>query len=181
MAFRAFFYICNKKCPFSFIPSRGQALFSHEGLAPAETQLEYAWLLEALIGRVSARLTPPQLSTLLDGVQTLLFLASDAENNYDPPSLSHRCVHDNDGDDCPERPRRDLSSDDDLPPCPAADDMKYSLCRLSLDDVSLFLVESGAALNIRLSPARFATCNLHTTTLRRGISAHLDNLTLQQV
>ena len=144
------------------------------GLAPSETQLEYAWLLEAQIGRVSARLTPPQLSALLDGVQTLLFLAADAENSFDPPSLSHRCVHDNDGDNCPERPISDL-------PCPAADDIKYSLCRLSLDDVSLFLVESGAALNVRLSPARFATCNLHTASLRRGISAYLASLTLQQV
>ena len=136
--------------------------------------MEYAWLLECQIGRVSARLTPPQLSALFDGVQTLIFLAADAENSLDPPLTTPRCVHDHDGDACPERVSVEAA-------CPAADDIKYSLCRLSLDDASLFLVESGAALHLRLSPARFSTCNLHTPALRRGISAYLASLTLQQV
>ena len=40
---------------------RGHAMFSHEGLALDAETLEYAWLVEAVVGDVSGRLTCPQV------------------------------------------------------------------------------------------------------------------------
>lgn len=40
---------------------RGHAMFSHEGLALESETLEYAWLVEAVIGDISGRLTSPQV------------------------------------------------------------------------------------------------------------------------
>lgn len=40
---------------------RGHAMFSHERLPLESETLEYAWLVEAVIGDVSGRLTSPQV------------------------------------------------------------------------------------------------------------------------
>ena len=35
-------------------------------------------------------------------------------------------------------------------PCPGEEDLKYRLTRVSIDCIDLYLVESGAALNIQV-------------------------------
>jgi hypothetical protein len=40
---------------------RGHAMLSHEGLPPERETLEYAWQMEILLGKVSARLTTIQV------------------------------------------------------------------------------------------------------------------------
>ena len=44
---------------------RGHAMFSHEGLSLETETLEYAWLIEAVIGTVSGKFTTPQVTHLL--------------------------------------------------------------------------------------------------------------------
>ena len=44
---------------------RGHAMFSHEGLSLETETLEYAWLIEAVIGTVSGKFTTPQVMHLL--------------------------------------------------------------------------------------------------------------------
>lgn len=43
---------------------RGHAMLSHEGLTPERETLEYAWQMEILLGKISARLTPIQVSEI---------------------------------------------------------------------------------------------------------------------
>ena len=40
---------------------RGHAMFSHEGLSLDSDTLEYGWLVEAVIGEVTGKLTSPQV------------------------------------------------------------------------------------------------------------------------
>ncbi len=40
---------------------RGHAMLSHEGLPPERETLEYAWQLEIVLGKVSARITTVQV------------------------------------------------------------------------------------------------------------------------
>ena len=44
---------------------RGHAMFSHEGLSLETETLEYAWLIEAVIGTISGKFTTPQVMHLL--------------------------------------------------------------------------------------------------------------------
>jgi len=50
---------------------RGHAMFSHEGLPLESETLEYAWLIEAVIGDVTGRLTSPQVCVVLQGLNEL--------------------------------------------------------------------------------------------------------------
>lgn len=43
---------------------RGHAMFSHEGLSLETETLEYAWLIEAVIGTISGKFTTPQVKCL---------------------------------------------------------------------------------------------------------------------
>jgi len=40
---------------------RGHAMFSHEGLPIDSETLEYGWLVEAIIGDITGKLTSPQV------------------------------------------------------------------------------------------------------------------------
>jgi hypothetical protein len=40
---------------------RGHAMLSHEGLPPERETLEYAWQMEIILGRISARITTIQV------------------------------------------------------------------------------------------------------------------------
>ena len=45
---------------------RGHAMFSHKDLPLDSETLEYAWLVEAVIGDLSGRLTSPQVGPILN-------------------------------------------------------------------------------------------------------------------
>lgn len=45
---------------------RGHAMLSHEGLPPERETLEYAWQMEILLGKISARMTMIQVLALLE-------------------------------------------------------------------------------------------------------------------
>ena len=44
---------------------RGHAMFSHQGLPLDSETLEYGWLVEAIIGDITGKLTSPQVSYLI--------------------------------------------------------------------------------------------------------------------
>lgn len=59
---------------------RGQGLFSHSGLPLAAETVEYAWLLELHVGRITGHLTAPQLSVIVHVLNEFLFTMVDPEN-----------------------------------------------------------------------------------------------------
>lgn len=43
---------------------RGHAMLSHEGLPPERETLEYAWQMEVILGKISAKITAIQVGFL---------------------------------------------------------------------------------------------------------------------
>lgn len=107
----------------SSVSVRGHAMFSDEGRLKTDT-LEYAWLLEILLGDVTGYATPIQAEQLLHGLEA--FFTTILENDYQlQPVYTNRAD--------------------------PASPYKYEVTRFSLDKVDLYLVESGTALNINVS------------------------------
>lgn len=60
-------------------------MFSDVGRSLDQDTVEYAWLLEAQLGKLSGKLTSPQLYSILASLETLVLLLCDSENELTSP------------------------------------------------------------------------------------------------
>ncbi|VEL34118.1 unnamed protein product [Protopolystoma xenopodis] len=72
---------------------RGHAMFSHYQLPLISDALEYAWLMELTMGRLSGQVTTPELVTLINFLSSFLSTATDLENELIPSRSYELCQH----------------------------------------------------------------------------------------
>uniref|UniRef100_A0A8D8V2G3 Uncharacterized protein KIAA1109 n=1 Tax=Cacopsylla melanoneura TaxID=428564 RepID=A0A8D8V2G3_9HEMI len=154
---------------------RGHAMFSDCGRSLDQETLEYAWQLEIQLGKLSGKLTSPQLYHVITGLETLVLTITDPESRLQAPRLPPECHHGVPPLQCPE------SDVDGKYRCPSGDDIKYRMTRVCIDAIDLYLIESGTALNLWASPLRLATCNLHGNHVKAGVTAVLPAVKLRQL
>lgn len=154
----------------SALQIRGHAMFSNHGRELEEETLEYAWLLEIQLGKLSGKLTLPQLCHVVTGLETLIFLAMDLENELKSPKQIRYCHHGVPSNECSH------TKEDAKYRCPSTEDIKYRMTRVSVDAIDLYLIESGTALHTWISPIRLATCNLHGQQVKSGITVMLPTI-----
>lgn len=106
----------------SSVQVRGHAMFSDENRLKTDT-LEYAWLLEILLGDVTGAVTPVQVEQLVHGLESVFILLFEDEYQLNPVYYDR--------------------VDPGLP-------YKYEVTRFSLDLIDLYLIESGTALNFNV-------------------------------
>lgn len=139
-------------------------MFSNEGRTLEQETLEYAWLIEVQLGKLSGRLTTPHVETLVAGCETFLLLALDMENSLRSPHTFFSCHHGYNQFECPVTNEhlklyRDKGSGDGVEPClmqtenvcPTSEDIKYKMLRVSVDAIDLYVVEAGSVLNLWVS------------------------------
>lgn len=157
----------------SALQIRGHAMFSNEGRVLDEETLEYAWMLEVQLGKFSGKLTLPQLTNIVLGLETLAYLSLDAENDLKSPKTIRYCHHGISSNLCSH------TKEESKYRCPSTEDIKYRMNRISVDAIDLYLLESGCALHTWISPIRFATCNLHGQQVKSGITALIPNILIR--
>ncbi|KAK4878280.1 hypothetical protein RN001_010786 [Aquatica leii] len=227
---------------------RGHAMFSDEGCPLDEDTIEYAWLLEIQLGKLSGRLTSPQLHSLVVSLETLVLLMGDAENELNSPknvnifspsetntttkttpqnisqnvqqtiqqflqpkststNVSKAPTSNVSGNgqtktDLADRINKSIRKTEDKFKATDVKDketiktvtlnkndkdfydvhkLKYKFCRVAIDAIDLWLVESGSALQVWLSPLRLTTCNLHGKQVGRGLSSIIYGMSLRQM
>uniref|UniRef100_H0VH78 Bridge-like lipid transfer protein family member 1 n=1 Tax=Cavia porcellus TaxID=10141 RepID=H0VH78_CAVPO len=153
---------------------RAHAMFSAEGLPLGSDSLEYAWLIDVQAGSLTAKVTAPQLTCLLEWGQTFVFHVVCREYELERPKSVIMCQHGIDRRFCESK----LSC---IPgPCPTSDDLKYTMTRLAVDGADLYIVEHGCATNIKMGTIRVANCNLHNQSVGEGISAAIQDFQVRQ-
>lgn len=60
-------------------------MFSDVGQSLDQDTVEYAWLIEIQLGKLSGRLTTPQLYAIVACLETLVLLSMDDENELNHP------------------------------------------------------------------------------------------------
>lgn len=60
-------------------------MFSDVGQSLDQDTVEYAWLIEIQLGKLSGRLTTPQVYTIVACLETLILLSVDDENELNRP------------------------------------------------------------------------------------------------
>lgn len=149
-------------------------MFSDEGRSLDEETLEYAWMLEIQLGKLSGKISMPQLYHIATSLETLVLLALNSENTLKPPRPPKLCLH-----GLP--PLQCANSDSETRyQCPSADEIKYKMTRVAIDAIDLTLVESGTALQAWISPVRLSTCNLHGQYVKSGITCVIPLVLLKQ-
>jgi len=133
--------VCQGHLCLSSVQLRGHAMFSDEERLKTDS-LEYAWLLEILLGDITGSINPIQTQQLVHCLETILTTIIEKEYSLEP-------VYSN---------REDPS----LP-------WKYEVTRFSIDLIDIYMIESGTALNINLYPVRLSICNSHTKEYAKGL------------
>uniref|UniRef100_A0AAR5PXA5 Bridge-like lipid transfer protein family member 1 C-terminal domain-containing protein n=1 Tax=Dendroctonus ponderosae TaxID=77166 RepID=A0AAR5PXA5_DENPD len=239
-------HLSQGKLTLSSLQIRGHAMFSDVGQSLDQDTVEYAWLVEIQLGKLSGKLTTPQLYSILTSLETLLLLVVDEENELNSPSddavlyqpvvkkkepstqnvhvqhvqqaIQHLLQPKNSGTslmsknpsmisnqskaeqknkkrDGEEKVRTSIriptTSHDDSNQTNSSSSssnitysehkLKYKLVRVAVDAVDFWLVESGAALQLWLSPVRLASCNLHGKLVSSGLSCIIYSMSLRQL
>lgn len=60
-------------------------MFSDVGQTLDQDTIEYAWLIEVQLGKLTGKLTPPQLYTIVACLELLVLLSTDDENELNHP------------------------------------------------------------------------------------------------
>lgn len=149
---------------------RGHALFSGLGRSLESETLEYGWLVEVEIGKLSGKLTSPQLYHIVCSLETFIFQLIQPDSSLQPPVPFRKCLHDKLQSQCSE-------SDSNLNKiCPNAEDIKYKMVRFSVQSVDLCLVESHNLAYLQITPIKFSTCNLHSCHSNNGITLLINSV-----
>ncbi|XP_031358006.1 transmembrane protein KIAA1109 isoform X3 [Photinus pyralis] len=196
----------------SALQIRGHAMFSNEGCSLDEDTVEYAWLLEIQLGKLSGKLTAPQLHSIVLSLETLVLLMADTENELNSPTnvnmltttrvvATTKMAPQNLSQNVQQtiqqflQQKANVASKSTAQPAEKSEvvlnvtnedassvhKMKYKFCRVAIDAVDFWLVESGAALQLWISPVRLSTCNLHGKQVGNGLSAILYSMSLRQL
>ncbi|XP_034943286.1 transmembrane protein KIAA1109 homolog isoform X1 [Chelonus insularis] len=158
----------------SALQVRGHAMFSNEGRSLDQETLEYAWLIEVQLGKLSGKITSPQLYHLVTSLETFLLTVKDTENLLRPPGLPHHCHHGLPPLQCPD------SDPDNHYRCPTSEDIKYRMTRVAIDVIDLYIQEAGTATQLWISPIRVSTCNLHGQQVKSGITGVMPTILIRQ-
>lgn len=116
-------------------------MFSNDGRSLDDETLEYSWMLEVQLGKLSGKLTIPQLCHIVTGLETLFTLAIDAENELRPPKTLRYCHHGVPSNVCVN------TREDTKYRCPSSEDIKYRMTRVAIDAIDLYFIEGGTALH----------------------------------
>lgn len=73
------------KLTLSSLQIRGHAMFSDVGQTLDQDTIEYAWLVEIQLGKLSGKLTTPQLCSVVTCLETFVLLVEDSENDLNSP------------------------------------------------------------------------------------------------
>ncbi len=76
-------------------------MFSNEGRSLDQETLEYAWLIEVQLGKLSGRLTTPHVENIISSCEAFLLTVLDEENSLRSPHSFLICHHGNNQFDCP--------------------------------------------------------------------------------
>ncbi|XP_076753670.1 transmembrane protein KIAA1109 homolog tweek isoform X3 [Xylocopa sonorina] len=158
----------------SALQVRGHAMFSNEGRNLDQETLEYAWLIEVQLGKMTGKLSSPQLHHLIISLETFLLMVKNNENSLRPPDLPHHCHHGIPPLQCPD------SDVDKHYKCPSSEDIKYRMTRIAVDAIDLYFQEIGTTIHTWISPIRVSTCNLHGQQVKSGVTGVLPRILIRQ-
>uniref|UniRef100_A0A914VDP2 Bridge-like lipid transfer protein family member 1 N-terminal domain-containing protein n=1 Tax=Plectus sambesii TaxID=2011161 RepID=A0A914VDP2_9BILA len=155
----------------SALQFRGHGMFSSIDVPLSAPTVEYGWLMDIVLGDLDGRLHPGQLITLVEFLDTFLFMILSKEEQLATPKVFDLCQHMSPVSLCDREPQAACLSEHHL---------KYEFIRFAMDSLHLIVMEDMAALELNAKSARLATCNAHASVVSQNVSVMLPLLQVRQ-
>uniref|UniRef100_A0A1I7XZZ8 FSA_C domain-containing protein n=1 Tax=Steinernema glaseri TaxID=37863 RepID=A0A1I7XZZ8_9BILA len=160
---------------------RGHGLFSDKDIPWEIGCLEYAWMMEFILGDLKAKLHPAHIVTLMQFVDNLLLLILSHDEKLDVPEKLDYCHHFNNVRSCTKSNLRIMDAKGNIQNCEYEEKLKYKLVRVAVDSVDLTLVESTSAVQIGSQQLRLSFCNAHAGSFCENVVVHLPAIKCKQL
>ncbi|VDK65860.1 unnamed protein product [Onchocerca ochengi] len=150
---------------------RAQALYSDLDVPWDAATLEYGWLIEISVGQLLGKLHSSQIAVFAQCIESLAVLAICSDDKLLIPEKYDFCIHMNDRRTCPCAALQNCESEENL---------KYKSLRVSIEQLSVSIMEERSVFQSELSPIRLAHCNCHNASFCSNILLKLPSVQLKQ-
>ncbi|KFD50178.1 hypothetical protein M513_08923 [Trichuris suis] len=154
----------------SGLQMRAEDYFSTRGCLYHQTPIEYAWMMEFLLGELHGGLPLKQMCCVVQEVCNFVTLMCNSEEDLLPPPAPSF-----------SSPIEGIYKPDGTVPenqiAPSSDE-RYFLARVSLDVVDIFILERNVVTSLYCRYIRFSSCNGHCGIGRGGCTLLIGDLTM---
>uniref|UniRef100_A0A7E4VU99 FSA_C domain-containing protein n=1 Tax=Panagrellus redivivus TaxID=6233 RepID=A0A7E4VU99_PANRE len=165
----------------SALQFRGHGLYSDVEVPWEIEVVEYAWLMELVLGDLSAKLHPMHLLTLVQFIESLLLLVVNPDESLEIPDRLDMCHHYENIRTCSKGGLNVIDLKGRKQNCESSEMLKYKLIRVSVDSVDLLAVEERCALQIKAERVRVCFCNAHAGSFSENVVLLLPVVRIKQL
>ncbi|VDO26763.1 unnamed protein product [Onchocerca flexuosa] len=168
---------------FSF---RAQAFYSDLDVPWDAATLEYGWLMEISVGQLLVQCNSRwgycciTIAVLAQCIESLAVLAVCSDDKLLVPEKYDFCIHMNDRRTCPYAALNLVHEKARIQNCETEENLKYKSLRISIEQLSVSIMEEQSAFQFELSPIRLAHCNCHNGSFCSNILLKLPSVQLKQ-
>ncbi|KAI1727267.1 hypothetical protein Ddc_04564 [Ditylenchus destructor] len=161
-------------CSLSALQFRGHGLYSDIDVPWEVECMEYAWLVEVLIGEINGKISPQELVKAIQILDSFLVLTIAADESTEVPERFNLCHHFQNLCFCPFSDLKLIDNKNRWQKCVSSEALKYRLFRLSIDALKLFIVdERHSAISIETDNVRVSFCNAHLGSFAENVLLEL--------
>ncbi|KAI1727949.1 hypothetical protein DdX_00092 [Ditylenchus destructor] len=162
------------QCSLSTLQFRGHGLYSDIDVPWEVECMEYAWLVEVLIGEINGKISPQELVKVIQILDSFLVLTIAADESTEVPERFNLCHHFQNLCFCPFSDLKLIDNKNRWQKCVSSEALKYRLFRLSIDALKLFIVdERHSAISIETDNVRVSFCNAHLGSFAENVILEL--------
>uniref|UniRef100_A0A9J2P2Q7 Bridge-like lipid transfer protein family member 1 C-terminal domain-containing protein n=1 Tax=Ascaris lumbricoides TaxID=6252 RepID=A0A9J2P2Q7_ASCLU len=158
---------------------RGHALLSEDGISWDAGSIEYAWIVEVIIGNIVGKLHPTQVVMLFQFLETVHVMTNATDEELLVSERYDLCQHMNDIRTCSHSNLGLTDAAFRTQNCESADKLEYKLVRGGIDSVSLCLIEEQYAAELTIAPTRASVCNCHESSFCSSILLGVLNINVR--
>ncbi|CAB3410727.1 unnamed protein product [Caenorhabditis bovis] len=157
---------------------RGHAMYSSKDVAWDMGVVEYAWIMEVIVGDISGTLDFPSHAFVLHQiVESLLIFIVSPDDATRIPERMQFCHHGQLTKACSIAGR---GKNEAKGACDTEEHLKYRQIRISVDSVNLTFVEEKTLVQICADPLRVTVCNAHESRFTEHVCVRVPGITVKQ-
>ncbi|KAI6182660.1 FSA-C domain-containing protein [Aphelenchoides bicaudatus] len=164
----------------SSLQFRGNGLYSDMDVPWKVEILEYAWLVEILVGDIAGNIQPEHLFVVGQFIESFLLLGLSPDESCLLPEKYNICHHFENIRTCSKSVLRTWDPTGNPSRCLSSETLKYKLVRVAVDDVNLLVHSNDYGLQLKTEDIRFSFCNAHNFSFSENLILKVPSIELNQ-